>query len=462
MQRIANPCSSVRFRVAPPTHSNNKRTSQKMASATLNSAQHVRRPVTTATQHSPHHTTPTGFAAFRIVLVFACGYFLSYVLRSVNAAIAPLLAADLNLSAGELGWLTSAYFLAFSAVQIPVGIWLDRHGARRTESALLLVAAAGAVLMATSDALWLLSVGRMLIGVGVSACLMAAYSYFRRCFPAEQQPRLVMYMLIAGTSGALAASQPALLLAEWIGWRHSFGLIAILLVLSAMAIYFFAGDLDRQGTTSGGQKSEGGFLTLCKHPLMVQATPPTIFIVGGFGALQTLWAGPWFTGVLGMTPDQASQSLLYLNAMILVAYLLMGSLSPRLIKRGIALSTQSLCALIWIPICFAVIVFWRGPHAWIMWLVLSIMVPAMFLLQTQIALAFPKHIAGRILTTYNLMVFVGAFAVQWGFGLITDLFQKFGYDTAQSLTGAMGCLVILQFLSMFWFLARRPHGSVST
>ena len=439
MQRIANPCSSVRFRVAPPTHI-------KM------------------TLPSPEpHQTPKGFAAFRIILVFACGYFLSYVLRSVNAAIAPLLADDLKLSAGELGWLTSAYFLAFSAVQIPVGIWLDRHGARRTESALLLVAAFGALLMATSEALWLLSVGRMLIGVGVSACLMAAYSYFRRCFPAEQQPRLVMYMLIAGTSGALVASQPALALAEWIGWRHSFGLIALLLVLSALAIFLFAGDLDRQQTPPpSSHHREGGFLTLCKHPLMVQAIPPTIFIVGGFGALQTLWAGPWFTGVLGMTPDQAGQTLLYLNAMILVAYILMGTISPWLIKRGVALLTQSLCALIWIPLCFAIIVFWQGSLSWIVWLILSLMVPAMFLLQTQIALAFPKHISGRILTTYNLMVFVGAFAVQWGFGLVTDMFVAFGFDKAQALTGAMSCLVILQFLSVFWFLARKPDGSIST
>jgi predicted MFS family arabinose efflux permease len=412
---------------------------------------------------STQHQTPVGFAAFRIVLVFACGYFLSYVLRSVNAAIAPLLADDLKLSPGELGWLTSAFFLGFSAVQIPVGIWLDRHGARRTESLLLLVAAFGAVLMATSEALWLLSVGRMLIGIGVSACLMAAYSYFRRCFPAEQQPRLVMYMLIAGTSGALMASQPALILAEWIGWRPSFVLIAGLLVLSSLTIFLFAGDLDRQhAPTVSTNHREGGFFTLCKHPLMIQAIPPTIFIVGGFGALQTLWAGPWFTGVLGMTPDQASQTLLYLNATILLAYILMGSISPWLIKKGVALLTQSVCALIWIPVCFAIIVFWQGGQSWIVWLILALMVPAMFLLQTQMALAFPKHIAGRILTTYNLMVFVGSFAVQWGFGLLTDLFQGFGYDSSQALTGAMGILVILQFASLFWFLARKPDGSVRT
>jgi predicted MFS family arabinose efflux permease len=348
-------------------------------------------------------------------------------------------------------------------VQIPVGIWLDRHGARRTESLLLLVAAFGAILMATSEALWLLSVGRMLIGIGVSACLMAAYSYFRRCFPAEQQPRLVMYMLIAGTSGALMASQPALALAEWIGWRYSFGLIAGLLVLSALTIFLFAGDLDRQQAPSvTTHHREGGFLTLCKHPLMIQAIPATIFIIGGFGALQTLWAGPWFTGVLGMTPDQASQTLLYLNGMILLAYILMGSISPWLIKNGVALVTQSVCALIWIPLCFTIIVFWQGSLSWIVWLILALMVPAMFLLQTQIALAFPKHIAGRILTTYNLMVFVGSFAVQWGFGLLTDLFEGLGYAPSQALTGAMGILVILQFASLFWFLARKPDGSIRT
>jgi hypothetical protein len=114
------------------------------------------------------------------------------------------------------------------------------------------------------------------------------------------------------------------------------------------------------------------------------------------------------------------------------------------------------------PICFAVIVFWQSPISWIMWLLLALMVPAMFLLQTQMALAFPKHIAGRILTTYNLMIFIGSFAVQWGFGLVTDLFESLGYNNSQALTGAMACLVALQFISLFWFLARRPNGSIST
>lgn len=400
--------------------------------------------------------------ALRIVLVFAVGYFLSYAMRSVNAAIAPLLVSDLSLSASELGWLSSAYILSFSAMQIPVGIWLDRYGARRTESTLLLIAALGAGLTAIGETLWIQSAGRILIGIGVSACLMAAYSYFRRCFPAERQPRLVMYMLISGTSGALMASQPALALAEWIGWRHVFSLTALMFLLCAVAIFVFTGDLDRQAGANKQQITNASFFTLCRHPFMVRVLPATVFTIGGFGALQTLWAGPWFTQILGMSPDRASQTLLYMNASILCSYFLMGELSPRLIKRGVSLLQQSVGALIWLPICIGIITFWQHSASWILWLILAPAIPAMFLLQTQAALEFPSAVAGRVLTTYNLLVFAGTFIVQWGFGALTDLFQRLNNSPSQSLTYAMTCLVTLQVLGIIWFFIKKPDGSIRT
>ncbi len=405
---------------------------------------------------------PSGMVALRIVLVFAVGYFLSYAMRSVNAAIAPLLVSDLSLSASELGWLSSAYILSFSAMQIPVGIWLDRYGARRTESTLLLVAALGAGLTAIGETLLVQSIGRILIGIGVSACLMAAYSYFRRCFPAERQPRLVMYMLISGTSGALMASQPALALAEWIGWRHVFSLTSLLFLLCAIAIFLFTGDLDRQPGANKQQITNASFFTLCRHPFMVRVLPATVFTIGGFGALQTLWAGPWFTQILGMSPDRASQTLLYMNASILGSYFLMGELSPRLIKRGVSLLNQSVCALFWLPLCIGVITFWQHSASWVLWLILAPAIPAMFLLQTQAALEFPSAVAGRVLTTYNLLVFAGTFIVQWGFGALTDLFQRLNHSPSQSLTYSMACLVMLQVLGLLWFFIKKPDGSIRT
>ncbi|MCX5732545.1 MAG: MFS transporter, partial [Deltaproteobacteria bacterium] len=118
----------------------------------------------------------------RIFLPFAAGYVLSYFLRNVNAVIAPDLIRELGISPSGLGLLTSAYLLAFAAAQLPLGVALDRYGARRVESALLLVAAAGCGLFAAGTSLTQLTIGRGLIGFGVSACLMAAFKAFSQWF----------------------------------------------------------------------------------------------------------------------------------------------------------------------------------------------------------------------------------------------------------------------------------------
>jgi predicted MFS family arabinose efflux permease len=405
---------------------------------------------------SSKQSSITGLIALRIFLAFASGYFLSYALRSVNAALAPVLAADLHLSAGELGWLSSAYFLAFAAMQIPVGIWLDRYGARRTESALLLVAATGAALVGLGDTLWMNSLGRILIGAGVAPCLMASYYYFRRCFPAAQQPRLVMSMLLVGATGALVATQPALSMANWLGWRQIYILSCGLLFLSALAVYFLTTDADRQQTAQGTEKAATSIWALTTHPVMLRIIPACIFTIGGFSAMQTLWAGPWLTKTLGFSPEQASIVLLYLNASLMASYFLMGAVSPWLLKAGLSLSTQSLIALTWIPIVFVTMILWQSQTSWVCWLLFAPVIPAMFLLQTQAALAFPGHVAGRVLTTTNLMIFVGTFAVQWVIGLAVDTFNKFGMTDTTALRSVFACLVALQLLSLIWFVMRAP------
>ena len=63
-----------------------------------------------------------------VFLPFSGGYFLSYLFRSINAVIAPQLIAEVGLSAGDLGLLTAAYFFAFAAIQLPLGMLLDRFG----------------------------------------------------------------------------------------------------------------------------------------------------------------------------------------------------------------------------------------------------------------------------------------------------------------------------------------------
>ena len=83
-------------------------------------------------------------AGVLILAPFVAGYYLSYLFRTINALIADRLAAELALTAAQLGLLTAAYFVTFAAIQLPLGVWLDRHGPRRVQSVLLSTAAVGA------------------------------------------------------------------------------------------------------------------------------------------------------------------------------------------------------------------------------------------------------------------------------------------------------------------------------
>ena len=156
----------------------------------------------------------------RLFLPFAAGYFLSYLYRTANAVIGPVLARELSLGDNALGLLTSTYFLAFGAAQLPLGMLLDRFGPRRVEAGLLLIAAAGAAVFALSDDLGGLAVGRAMIGLGVSACLMASFKAFAQWFPPERQASLTGWIMASGGLGALAASKPLELALGFATWQE--------------------------------------------------------------------------------------------------------------------------------------------------------------------------------------------------------------------------------------------------
>ena len=140
---------------------------------------------------------------------FACGYFLSYAFRTINAIISQDLVRDLGLAPGQLGLLTAAYFFTFALAQIPLGVLLDRFGPRRIETVLLLIAAAGAGIFSAAQGIELLVLARALIGVGVSACLMAAIKAFVQWFPLSRLATANGWLLACGGLGALSASKPA-------------------------------------------------------------------------------------------------------------------------------------------------------------------------------------------------------------------------------------------------------------
>lgn len=395
-----------------------------------------------------------------IFFSFASAYFLSYALRTVNATLAPYLTEDLALTSADLGWLSSAYFIAFAALQWPLGFWLDRYGARRVNTGLLLIAALGAGLMAVGTSLTVASIGRILIGVGVAACLMAPFSYFRRCYPPERQTQLGLWMLVAGTSGAVVSTLPVGFVAAELGWRPVFVIFAVLLLAAATAIFFAVPDNDLAAARAEAQASgaePAAAPRLMSHPAVRRIVPLAMISQGGVVALQTLWIGPWLTRVLGMDNARMATVLFSFMLVLMFCYIILSFVSPVLQRKGISPQRIALTGhFIAIP-CVIAIGLLPIEGSWILWFGLTLALPAMSLMQPALALEFPRAVAGRALTLYNLFFFTGSFFMQWGIGLVIDLFQQLGVAEKAAYSATLLTLATLQCAAVLWFLRARSR-----
>ena len=422
-----------------------------------------------------------------VFLAFAAAYFCSALVRAITATLSPVLTQDFSLHARDLGLLAGGYFLGFAVTQLPLGAWLDRHGPKRVILSFLSVAVLGclAFSLATSFA-WLLA-ARVLVGMGVSACLMAPLTGYRRWFEPGTVLRANSWMLMTGSLGMLASTLPVQWLMPVTGWRPLFWILAAMIVLSMAAIAWVAptwklaptlvasrafGDslpLDQKegaGLARGGPSlrpvpvEEAGYAPIWRSRYFRRMTPMAFFNYGGLVAVQTLWAGPWMLKVAGYTPLQAATGLFYINATMLVTFWGWGMVNPWLSRQGWSATRL----ITWgVPLSIAVLAFNIAAGAatgWLGWALFCMSCSTMGLAQPAVGMAFKPSLAGRALSAYNLMIFAGVFAVQWGIGLLIDVFTALGLGTVASFQAAMAVLLCCCIASYGYFLSVRADNSL--
>lgn len=396
-----------------------------------------------------HSPPPTGW--LRLFLPFAAGYFLSYLFRTVNAVIGPVLARELDLADNALGLLTSTYFLAFAAAQLPLGMLLDRYGPRRVESALLLVAGSGVAIFALSDTLGGLAIGRALIGLGVSACLMASFKAFALWFPPERQASLTGWMMASGGLGALAASKPLEIAIGFTSWRAIALGLAVATVLVAALIWWRVPDAhgDRKG--AGFAEQLAGVREVFSSRHFWRYAPMGLMMTGGFMAVQGLWASRWMMVQENMERAAVAVRLTWISGAMLVGFLVMGFFATRLVHRGVKLENVYRGAMSAALASFALISLLPGVAGDLLWPLLGICFSLSNISYSLVSQSFPTALSGRANTALNLMVFVGAFGLQWGIGGLVDTLQTQGWATEAAFRAAFVTLLGAQALALLWF-----------
>jgi MFS family permease len=394
----------------------------------------------------------------RLFLPFAAGYFLSYLYRTANAVIGPVLARELSLGDNALGLLTSTYFLAFGAAQLPLGMLLDRFGPRRVEAGLLVIAAAGAAIFAISDTLGGLALGRALIGLGVSACLMASFKAFSQWFPLERQASLTGWIMAAGGLGALAASKPLELALGFASWRE----VALGLALTTLAV---AGTLwalapDKQGEASGSGFSEqlAGVRHIFSSTYFWRYAPMGFWFTGGFMAVQGLWVARWMTVMEGLDGAAIADRLTWMSGAMLGGFLCMGFFATRLVRRGVKLDTVYRSAMVIAIGLLMLITCLPGFAGNLLWPILGACFSLSNVSYSLVAQAFPTALSGRANTALNLLVFAGAFGLQWGIGVFVDALQAQGWASEAAFRAAFFTLLGGQLLALLWMVRPQRQG----
>ena len=388
--------------------------------------------------------------AITIFLVFALGYYISNLLRAITATISPNLVSEFNLSAGELGLLGGGYFLGFASVQIPLGYLLDNKGPKKIVSYFLLIAIVGIILFSLSQNFTSLLISRILIGVGVGACLMGPLTAYRVWFQDETQQRANSWMLMTGAIGMLSSSLPVQFFLPIIGWRSIFGILAILTFFSIVLILIFIPNWDKENI----HNEKGSLKEVWQNEFFKSLVPMGFFNYGGLFAIQTLWAGPWMVKVSGYTPEESANGLFIIYLSLLFSFLTWGYFVPRFSKN---VSDAIRLLKFGAPLNLIVLAFiiYLGPKAgafhWAFFAVSSVFLS---LSQPAVGMAFSLSNAGKALTSFNLLLFIGAFALQWIIGIIIDITMNFGFSEILGFRFAMIFFLLTSLFSYLFFLIK--------
>ena len=408
------------------------------------------------------HRTPGGpRIIFVVFLPFGCGYYLSYLYRTVNAVISENLATELGIGPADLGLLTSIYLIAFASSQIPLGVALDRYGPRRTNAGLLMFAAAGAAVFAVAEGFVPLLIGRALIGLGVSAALMGSFKANAMWFPADRLPLMNNLTGAFGAVGAISATRPVEMLLDVAGWRDIFAGLAVATVAASLAIMLLVPE--RRSPAPAGEtfaRQLSGFADVVRDPFFWRVTLLYSAAYATFVSYQTLWADPWLRDVAGLDQTARANQLLTLQVCFLLGLLVSGVLADRLRKTPIQAvhvfaAGLLLLALLEVPLALGV-----TSATAVIWGSLGFLSSAAYLTYAVLTARFPESLTGRAMTATNFFMFVVAFAAQWGIGAIIEAFplQPDGGYSARGHAVALWVMIAIQLACFLNFVRPAARG----
>jgi predicted MFS family arabinose efflux permease len=393
---------------------------------------------------------------WRVTLPFLAGYYTSYVFRAVNAIVGPMIASEFGMSAAQLGLLSAMYFLPFGLFQIPLGLLLDRFGPRRVNGTLLLLAAAGGAVFAGAQSYEGLVLGRGLIGLGVSACLMASFQAFVLWHPPERTATMIAIAYSVGGLGAITASVPLDLALHHYSWREIFAALAAATLLVSAIFAFWVPERRAASSGSGWRRQLAGLAKIAADGAFWRVAIALGTSQCAAVSIFTLWITTWLRDVAGFDRAATALALAWVSLSLIAGYLFFGRMADRLARSGrppLPLFVGGVAAAAMILAALALGVTRLAVPLWCAFVFCGTGATLAHSIATR---RYPREMAGRVNTALNTFTFMGIFSGQWAVGAILSLWPPTaaGYDP-RGYFWAFGALFLVQVAGLAWLWSGR-------
>lgn len=360
-----------------------------------------------ATMAGPAGRTAASMRAGFAALVL--GYVLSQFYRAFLAVLAPTLKRELGASPEDLALASGLWFAVFAAMQIPVGLLLDRVGPRRTAGYLFILGGAGgAAAFATATSPQGIVLAMALIGVGCAPVLMAALYIFARVYPPAMFASLAGLLIGIGSAGNLAAAAPLTWAADAFGWRAAIWIVAAATLVVGAALLALIHD---PGPPPPSDAEQTGFVALLRQPALWVMVPLMLVCYGPAAGIRGLWAGPYFADVFGLDDARIGVLTLWMALAMVLGNFAYGPLDRLLGTRKWVIVGGNLA----VASCLGLLALWPAASPGRSALLLAgvgFFGASYPMIMAHGRAFFPHHLAGRGVTLVNLMGIGGAGLLQ--------------------------------------------------
>ncbi len=200
---------------------NVKKKEDVLSAASLNGSSHTHNvSFDSVASHSSHLITPSSKIYF-IWFAATFLYFFQFFLRASPTVMVDPLMREFQVDAESLGVLASFYYIAYSCLQIPMGLLIDKIGIRKILLFSVVMCTLGTFVFAMAQTLFVAKMGRLFMGVGSAAVFLSCLKIITLWFPKKRFGLFLGLSMMMGTFGAISAQGPLAYFVQSFGWRES-------------------------------------------------------------------------------------------------------------------------------------------------------------------------------------------------------------------------------------------------